>query len=124
MKKIVNKIIGKFKKIQPETENKSIKQCKIKFAEENDIIGFIDFISEYGRLKQVEEFCGKNIPYLIKIEDGVLHCSKGLNFLRVGDCIVRDSEGLLLHYKSETIRRYYNSSNEYDLMNNDIMQKN
>ena len=117
MKNIIEKIVLKFKKIQPEADNKSVEKCAIKFAEENDIVGFIEFINDYGSLKKVEEFCGENLPTLIKIEDSVLHCHKGLNLLRVGDCIVRDSEGLLLHYSSKTIRRYYNSSNTYDLEN-------
>jgi hypothetical protein len=33
---------------------------------------------------------------LIKIDDGVLYCHEELSLLTVGDCIVRDSEGLLL----------------------------
>jgi hypothetical protein len=39
---------------------------------------------------------------LIKIDNGVLYCHEELSLLTVGDCIVRDSEGLLLHYDSKT----------------------
>jgi hypothetical protein len=40
MKNIIEKIVLKFKKIQPEADNKSVEKCAIKFAEENDIVGF------------------------------------------------------------------------------------
>jgi hypothetical protein len=85
MKKIVNKIIGKFKKIQTETENKSIKQCKIKFAEENDIIGFFPqnsstcFKRPYSLIKSINPIISFSSANLI------LHCF--IDLFSVSVCI-------------------------------------
>jgi hypothetical protein len=36
---------------------------------DNDIVRIIELTNDAGRLKKVEEFCGKNLPTLIKIDD-------------------------------------------------------
>lgn len=91
---------------------------------DNDIVRIIELTNDAGRLKKVEEFCGENLPTLIKIDDGVLYCHEELSLLTVGDCIVRDSEGLLLHYDSKTIRKYYNLGDTWGLDNQWYNKKN
>jgi hypothetical protein len=43
----------------------------------------IELTNDAGRLKKVEEFCGENLPTLIKIDDGVLYCHEELSLLTI-----------------------------------------
>jgi hypothetical protein len=45
----------------------------------DNIVRIIELTNDAGRLKKVEEFCGENLPTLIKIDDGVLYCHEELS---------------------------------------------